>query len=88
METKGMTLQASRQGRSLKGWLNKENKLFTALVGEGEKVTNKQTLLALNACIALTALLLLSASLPAMLICTAWFALSIYSCKKGGMGND
>ena len=84
-----MTLQASRQGRrSLNKWLNKENKCFTALVGEGKKVTNKQTLLALNAYSALTALLLLCASIPAMLICTAWFVLSIYSCKKGGMGND
>ena len=80
-----MTLQASRQGRSLKGWLNRENKWFTALVGEGEQVTNKQTLLALHACTALTALLLFSASIPAMLICTAWFALSIYSCRKGGL---
>ena len=65
-------------------WLNSDNSLFSSVLES--TVSNRQVLLIGHACLALSALVCISALsvLPA-LFCLTWFAWALYLCKKGGI---
>lgn len=84
MKTISMPAQALKKESRLSAWLQKDNVLLSAIMQES--ITNKQYLLILNACISFLSIIFAEniGVLP-LLICTAWFALSLRSCKKGGL---
>lgn len=65
-------------------WLSRENKLFSYFLEESISNAN-----VLRVCHALTAFTFvgttLFTSLVAMLVCLAWFIMTLYLCKKGGL---
>ncbi|MGL5938456.1 MAG: hypothetical protein ACRCY5_07040 [Phocaeicola sp.] len=71
---------------AINAWLNRENKLISALTEE--KKTNKQVLLLTNLCFSFTLLLAFSYENPLVaFIPVAHLALSAYLCKKGGFNG-
>lgn len=65
-------------------WLNRENQFFSSVLGE--VVTNRQVCLIGHASFAFSALVSAAfvSAVPA-LFCLAWFIVSLYFCKKGGL---
>lgn len=69
---------------ALSVWLNSDNSLFSSVLES--TVSNRQVLLIGHACLALSALVCISAlSVLTALFCLAWFAWALYLCKKGGI---
>lgn len=72
----------SASSSALISWLNSDNSLFSTLLENA--VSNRQVLLIAHAVLAFSVLICCGLSVPA-LVCLAWFAWSLFLCKKGGI---
>ena len=82
METILMPAQVLKKESRLSAWLKKDNSLLSAIMQES--ITNKQYLLILNAFISFLSIIFSeNIGIFPLLVCTAWFALALRSCKQG-----
>lgn len=72
------------ESSALKTWLKKEAKLHSFCLGQS--ITNAMALKVIHAEVAgMFTLFAPSAGTLPVLICCAWFVISLYLCKKGGI---
>lgn len=79
---KALALTSAKAESAINAWLNRENKTMSNLFEA--KLTNRQSVLLVNAIIAFCSLFGIGSILSA-LVRVAWVAWSIDLCKKGGL---
>jgi hypothetical protein len=77
------TALTAASAAAINEWLNRENKTMSELFET--TVTNRQSVLLVNAVISFIALTGIEAGLVSLLVRLAWFVHSINLCKKGGL---
>jgi hypothetical protein len=83
METLSIQRQSIRS-ISITGWLNRKNDFYSSLIDE--TVSNRFVINMNHCLIAFVATATAAGcSLLATLLCAAWFVVSLFICKKGGM---
>lgn len=77
------TALTAASAAAINEWFNRENNMMSNLF-EGT-VTNRQSILLINAIASFVAIVGVHAGLASLLIRLAWFIYSINLCKKGGL---
>lgn len=86
MKNQTITLPVTMAKKSaLTAWREKQNTLFSWALEESS-VTNRQVLLMAHASLAFSALVgAYHFDVILALVCLAWFIVSLYLCRKGGL---
>lgn len=82
-QSKSMSAPKADARSSYQNWAAQTNHFFSALLEQ--KITNKQMLLLLHCLFAFFMFLFLSGHLITASIGFIWFALSLFTAKKGGL---
>jgi hypothetical protein len=77
------TALTAASAAAINEWLNRENNTMSELCET--TVSNRQSILIINAIIAFVALVGIEAGLASTLIRIGWFGYSVNLCKKGGL---